>query len=107
MKSYLIKAEREKKVRTTNISSVLSENFKNDLPVQINLEIGCGHGHWLTSYAQEQPNSIYVGIDLRTKRIDKAKSKAKKRKLNNVLFMKAEAAEFISALNDIIIIHKI
>lgn len=107
MKSYLIKAEREKKVRTTNISSVLSENFKNDLPVQINLEIGCGHGHWLTSYAQEQPNSIYVGIDLRTKRIDKAKSKAKKRKLNNVLFMKAEAAEFISALNDIIIIHNI
>jgi len=106
MKSYLIQAEKERKVRTANISSVLLENFKkNVLPVQINLEIGCGHGHWLTSYAQEQPNSLYVGIDLRTKRIDKAKSKAKKRLLDNILFMKAEAVEFIGALNDSFVIH--
>ena len=41
MKSYLIKAEEEKKARTANISSVLLENFKkNVLPLQINLEIG-------------------------------------------------------------------
>jgi len=106
MKSYLIKAEEEKKARTANISSVLLENFKkNVLPLQINLEIGCGHGHWLTSFAQEQPNSLYVGIDLRTKRIDKAKSKAKKRRLDNIMFMKAEAIEFIDALSDNYIIQ--
>ena len=92
MKSYLIKAEKERKVRTDNISSILLEYFKkNVLPIQINLEIGCGHGHWLTSFAQYQPNSLYVGIDLRTKRIEKAKSKARKRILNNILFLKAEA----------------
>ena len=46
MKSYLIQAEKEKNVRTANISSVLLENFKkNVLPLPINLEIGCGHGH--------------------------------------------------------------
>ena len=46
MKSYLVKAEMEKNIRTANISSILLENFKkNSLPTQINLEIGCGHGH--------------------------------------------------------------
>ena len=106
MKSYLIKAEEEKKARTANISSVLLENFKkNVLPLQINLEIGCGHGHWLTSFAQEQPSSLYVGIDLRTKRIDKAKSKATKRRLDNIMFMKAEAIEFIGSLSDHFFIH--
>ena len=106
MRSYLIKAENEKKARIANIHSILLENYKrNDLPLQINLEIGCGHGHWLTSYAQEQPKSNYVGIDLRTKRIEKAKSKARKRILNNILFLKAEAVEFINALNGDFFLH--
>lgn len=106
MKSYLVKAEMEKKIRTANISSTLLENFKkNSLPTQINLEIGCGHGHWLTSYAQKQPKTLYVGIDLRTKRINKAKSKAEKRNLYNILFMKAEAVEFIDALKGDFVIH--
>ena len=59
----------------------------------------------MTSFAQEQPNSLYVGIDLRTKRIDKAKSKARKRRLDNIMFMKAEAIEFIGALSNNFIVH--
>jgi tRNA G46 methylase TrmB len=25
------------------------------------LEIGCGHGHWLTAYAKENPQKLCVG----------------------------------------------
>ena len=35
------------------------------------LEIGCGHGHWLSSYAQSDSQNIFVGIDLISKRIRK------------------------------------
>ena len=61
----------------------------------INLEIGCGHGHWLVSYSKVELNQLFVGIDLITKRIHKASSKVTKQKLKNVIFYKAEANEFI------------
>ena len=62
---------------------------------QIHLEIGCGHGHWLTQYACENPKQVFVGIDLNTKRIEKALSKARKHSTENLFFFKAEAWEFI------------
>ena len=39
----------------------------------INLEIGCGHGHWLSSFAKEKPEEIFVGVDLISKRIQKSR----------------------------------
>ena len=60
------------------------------------LEIGCGHGHWLTEFSLAHDESIFVGIDLITKRIEKANAKMDKRGLNNLLFYKAEAREFIT-----------
>ena len=63
-----------------------------------NLEIGCGHGHWLTSFAQERTDLTFVGIDLITKRIDKANIKKNKRDLTNLHFIKADAIEFISCI---------
>ncbi|MEO0796160.1 MAG: tRNA (guanosine(46)-N7)-methyltransferase TrmB [Verrucomicrobiota bacterium] len=62
------------------------------------LEIGCGHGHFLTAYAQANPTQTCVGIDLVTKRIEKGKSKAEKRGLEHLLFLKAELSEFLEAL---------
>jgi tRNA (guanine-N7-)-methyltransferase len=63
-----------------------------------NLEIGCGHGHWLTSLASHSENELFVGIDLLTKRIKKADRKKEILKLDNVFFLKAEASEFLDAL---------
>ena len=37
------------------------------------LEIGCGHGHYLSAYAQAHPDTYCLGIDLITKRIEKSK----------------------------------
>ncbi len=76
-------------------------------PIPINLEIGCGHGHWITDYAQQNQNSTYVGVDLITKRIEKAQAKATKRLLENLFFLKVEANEFIEYLPSDFIIQQI
>ncbi|GHB93659.1 tRNA (guanosine(46)-N7)-methyltransferase TrmB [Cerasicoccus arenae] len=62
------------------------------------LEIGCGHGHFLTAYATANPKQNCVGIDLVTKRIEKATTKAEKRNLTQLKFLKAELSEFLEAL---------
>jgi tRNA (guanine-N7-)-methyltransferase len=65
---------------------------------QFNLEIGSGHGHWLTSYASNKPSEVFVGIDLISKRVQKSETKKKNHKLKNVFFIKAEVSEFLQAL---------
>jgi len=67
-------------------------------PVSITLEVGCGHGHFLTSYAQAHPDEICVGVDLVTKRVVKGQSKRDKRALNKLHFIKAEVLEFLDVL---------
>ena len=65
---------------------------------RILFEAGCGHGHWLTDYAQANPNTICVGIDLISWRIRKGNDKKSKRGLRNLHFYKAELGEFLEAL---------
>ncbi len=62
------------------------------------LEPGCGHGHWLTAYAAQYPNTICVGLDLLRERIEKARSKAARAGLEHVHFIKAELLECIECL---------
>ena len=64
----------------------------------ISLEIGCGHGHFLTAYAEENREKFCVGIDLKSRRLEKADRKKRRRSLDNLLFLKAEAMEFLAAL---------
>lgn len=66
----------------------------------LTLELGCGHGHYLTAYAEANPAEECLGLDLVTRRVEKANSKAEKRKLANVRFLKAEASEFLSVCPD-------
>lgn len=62
------------------------------------LEIGCGHGHFLTRYATEFPGKICVGVDLRGERIERAQKKVRRAGLTNCRFIRAEAVEFLEAL---------
>lgn len=62
------------------------------------LELGCGHGHFLTAYARAFPEEFCVGVDLITKRVEKGNAKAEKHGLGNLRFVKAEAGEFLDAL---------
>ncbi len=59
------------------------------------LEIGCGHGHWLVAYAETRPQEACIGLDLMTKRIEKAEKKRRKRNLTSLFFFKTDAVEFL------------
>jgi len=63
------------------------------------LEIGCGHGHWLSSFAAKNKENLFIGIDLITKRIEKCNKKKNSLGLTNLFFIKTEALEFLSALS--------
>ena len=65
---------------------------------RILFEAGCGHGHWLTDYAEANPGMICAGIDLISWRIRKGNEKKVKRGLQNLHFYKAELSEFLGAL---------
>jgi len=96
LKLYKDKTDRQKRVGewfTDNVQPLLERSKLHS----INLEIGCGHGHWLTSLAMTNPKMVYIGIDLITKRIERANTKKSKNNLNNVFFCKAEAFEFIES----------
>ena len=43
---------------------------------RILFEAGCGHGHWLTDYAEDRPEQFCLGIDLISLRIRKGTGQA-------------------------------
>lgn len=64
----------------------------------LTLEIGCGHGHYLSAYAAAHPQEFCVGIDLIADRIDRAGRKTGRARLDNVAWVQAEASLFLAAL---------
>ena len=76
-------------------------------PADLVLEIGCGHGHYLTAFAQQNPESFCLGLDLVTRRIRKANAKRDKRNLCHLHFMKAEIREFMMAWPDHLCLERI
>ena len=64
----------------------------------ITLEIGSGHGHFLTRYAGEFTQTLCLGVDLIGERIQRSKRKAARARLANCHFLQAEARELIDSL---------
>ena len=96
LKSFPSDIERQKRVGRF-FDEFLIPTITQDGSTLFDLEIGCGHGHWLTNYAMANINITSVGIDLITKRVSKATAKKEKRNLSNLFFYKAEAVEFVSS----------
>ena len=71
------------------------------------LEIGCGHGHFLAAYAQAHPETFCFGIDLVSKRIEKANLKKAKQNIENLHFLKAEVSEFLEGLPSAVVFQSI
>ena len=80
------------------ISTKINPLLNKHNTLGFHLEIGCGHGHWLSSFAQVKPDEIFVGIDLLSRRINKSEQKKNNLKLDNLFFLKAEANEFLEAI---------
>jgi len=62
------------------------------------LELGCGHGHYLTAFAAHHPDATCLGIDFCRERVRRAERKLQRARLANLCFLHAEAGEFLDAL---------
>ena len=87
LRNFPTDIERQKRVGHFFEKSLLPSLSKSDSDF-FDLEIGCGHGHWLTEYSLSNQQLLCVGIDLITKRITKSTAKKEKRNLDNLFFYK-------------------
>jgi len=69
-----------------------------DGATRIILEVGSGHGHFLTAYAASHPDRLCIGIDLLGERVERACRKRDRARLNNLHFVQAEARLFLEVL---------
>lgn len=92
-------------VRVENLKKICAEIFAQNLPVTF--ELGCGKGHYLSSYAAAHPNELCVGIDIISERVRDAQRRAKNKGAANAHFVKADAHEFFEALPEGVKFEKI
>jgi tRNA (guanine-N7-)-methyltransferase len=70
--------------------------FRDRRPLEV--EIGAGKGRFLMHRAQSEPDINFVGIDYIWKYLKIGWQRVQKRGLQNILFFKAEANEFVNYL---------
>jgi len=78
--------------------SRFSSNALGQIPSpELHVEIGCNAGHVIVEWAAANPKGLYLGIDWKFKAIYRGAEKARKRHLENLLFLRAyaERLEFI------------
>lgn len=62
------------------------------------VEIGCGNGHFLASYAAARPGTLLIGVDIKARRCRRAREKAEKRGLQNIQIIHGAAEMFLEEL---------
>ncbi|MEO7598461.1 MAG: tRNA (guanosine(46)-N7)-methyltransferase TrmB [Opitutus sp.] len=75
-------------------------------PTTIVCEIGAGHGHFLTAYAQSHPTELCIGIDIIGDRVARAHRKRDRAGLDRLHFLHAEARLFLEQLPSKTKIHR-
>ncbi len=76
-----------------------------DLPAgwgKYDVEIGCGHGHFLAAYAEAHPERYCIGIDIAGGRLERARRKSERAGLKNIAWIRAEALLFLECLPETI-----
>lgn len=64
----------------------------------LEIEIGCGNGHFLSMYAEERDMSYLIGVELKQKRCLKALKKIQTYRLSNAAIIRGKAEELIEQL---------
>lgn len=67
-------------------------------PGKITWEVGCGHGHFLVAQATAHPDRFFIGVDISSERITRARRKSERARLANCVFIQCEAREFLREL---------
>ncbi len=82
-----------KKERMAALRAAVESAFP--VGTEVSLELGCGHGHWLTAFAEAHPEKSFLGLDLITQRIKRAQLKKEKSGAGRLHFIKGEASELL------------
>lgn len=82
--------------RLTELRTQLAPLLQTQLP--LTLEIGSGHGHYLTAYAEAHPQKFCIGIDLIGDRLERSERKSTRASLTNIAWLHAEVTLFLEAL---------
>lgn len=91
-RSYHAEIQRRREELHTQLTRILASSS------QFTWELGCGHGHFLTAYAQAHPQKLCIGIDLAGERVERALRKRDRARLDNLFFLRAEARFFLETL---------
>ncbi len=83
-------------VRRYELSALILRALSGPRPFV--LEVGCGHGHYLTAYAEANPEKTCIGVDRVGERIARAQRKRERAKLANLHFIRAEIGQFFQTL---------
>tara|TARA_R110002111_G_scaffold41424_2_gene76872 strand:+ start:603 stop:1196 length:594 start_codon:yes stop_codon:yes gene_type:complete len=83
------------------------EDCLRDAPASITLEIGCGHGHFLTAYAAAHPQEYCIGVDIIEDRLVRAERKLRRAELTNVNFVRADAIMLLETLPESVRVNRI
>ncbi|MBI4212318.1 MAG: tRNA (guanosine(46)-N7)-methyltransferase TrmB [Deltaproteobacteria bacterium] len=74
--------------------------FHHEKSKPLIVEIGPGRGDLLFHLANEHPEAIVVGIELKSKRVDKMIARIEKLELTNVILLQADAKTALDELKD-------
>ncbi|MBN1834880.1 MAG: methyltransferase domain-containing protein [Spirochaetales bacterium] len=75
-----------------DIPSVLAKRAPGQ---RLEIEIGCGNGHFLEEYCALHPSTLYIGIELKPSRCEKACRKIQRRALGNAYVVAGRAEEVL------------
>ena len=67
---------------------------------KLEVEIGCGNGHFMVEYCSMNPRSLFIGVEIKKKRCLKAQKKVEKRKLANARVVHGTAEAVLEYLPD-------
>ncbi len=82
-----------RKIREIEDLDSLLADYRKDLPVEI--EIGCGNGHFITDYGERKTHHLLIGIDRKRKRCQKSVNKINNRNLPNIFIIYGRAEELV------------
>jgi tRNA (guanine-N7-)-methyltransferase len=66
--------------------------------LRLEVEIGCGNGHFLAEYARDLADAMVIGVDAKAQRCEKAAAKAARLGLDRVVIVCARAEHLLDAL---------
>ncbi len=64
----------------------------------LEIEIGCGNGHFLAEYGRDRGDTLLLGVDLKLRRCEKAAQKAERLGLAHVLVACGRAEQLLDCL---------